>query len=117
MTKEMWTLPKKRFNSEEIIHKLREISHIAIDGLAAALHIFGRQPAGFEQPRPAQNGMQRGTQLVPQGGQEFILEATDAFGFRAQRPLVGETLAQILGFLIAVAVHQPIIAPRASAGR
>ncbi len=81
---------------DQIIHQLGEVSHIAINGLAATLHIFGRQAAGFEQARPAENGMQRGAQLVPQGGQKLILESTDAFGFRAQRALVGETLARIL---------------------
>jgi putative transposase len=32
MTKEMWTLPKKRFNSEEIIHKLREAEVLSSQG-------------------------------------------------------------------------------------
>ena len=103
---------------DQIIDQLGEYAYVAIDGLAAALHVLGREAPGFKQARPAEHGMQRGAQLVSQRRQELILESADALRFRAQRPLVGETLAQVLGFLAAVTVHAaPIIAPPAAAHR
>jgi putative transposase len=36
MTKEIWTMPKKRFSSEEIIHKLREAEVLSAQGRTIA---------------------------------------------------------------------------------
>jgi putative transposase len=36
MTKEIWTMPKKRFSSEEIIHKLREAEVLVAQGRTVA---------------------------------------------------------------------------------
>jgi hypothetical protein len=49
MTKEMWTMPKKRFNSEEIIHKLREAEVLSSQG--RTIVEISRQ-LGITEPTP-----------------------------------------------------------------
>jgi hypothetical protein len=43
MTKEMWTMPKKRFSSEEIIHKLREAEVLSSQGRTVTPSPAGRR--------------------------------------------------------------------------
>ncbi len=63
---------------------------VALDGFDAFGDVFGGGVAAAEDLGPADDGVERGAQLVAEGGEELVLDAVGAFGFFAGGVGVGQ---------------------------
>ena len=71
---------------------------VALDGREALLQVLGVDLAGAEDLGPAEDGVERGAQLVGEGGEELVLHAVGRLGLGPGRLGGGEQpLALLLG--------------------
>ncbi len=73
---------------EQILDELRLRGGVALDGLQGAAARGLVELAHAEQARPAQDGVERGAQLVRERGQELVLDPVDALGLAVEARVV-----------------------------
>src|SRR6185437_8638419 len=89
-----------RTKVQEVIDDVRQRSRVAGNRMSAAAGLGLCQVAVLEQPRPPENRIQRGAQLMRERFEEFILEPTRAFGFGASRSLALQRSAELVDGLV-----------------
>ena len=104
---------------EQVLDDLGLGPGIPLDGGEALLDVVGIDLAGAEDLGPAEDGVERGAQLVGERGQEFVLHAVGRFGLGPGRLGGGEQpLPLRLGLLASVMSRAifaaPTIVPSAS---
>ena len=81
---------------EEVIHQMGEMACIAGNRLAGRLRLGGIETPELHQSRPAQNGVEGRSQLVPQRLNELILQPARALGLEARGALEFEQGLQLI---------------------
>ena len=84
---------------QQVVDELRLRAGVALDGVDALAEVLGRELVQAQELRPAEDGIERGAQLVRQRGEKLVLHDAGVLGLGARGAFGLQQLSALVGKL------------------